>query len=90
MKNKMTPQQIKHALEQKGYTQVRIAWECGVTQSFVNRVIFNKGVSHKIRCFIAGIIGRPVGDIWEIKPNPTKPGRPDSRFTPVKSAKRAA
>ncbi len=80
MKQKMTPQQIKHALEKAGYSQTRVGHECGVTQSTVNRIINNTGVSHKVRCFIADIIGRPVTDIWEVKPNPTKRGRPDSRF----------
>lgn len=78
-KTKMTPLQIKYALESAGYTQVRVAEECGVTQPSVNLVIHNRGTSYKIRCFIAKTIGRDVRDIWDIKDNPTKVGRPDSR-----------
>ncbi len=76
----MTPERIKYELAKAKYTQTRVGYECGVTQSAVNRVIHNLSASHKVRCFIADIIGKPVTDIWHIKPNPTKPGRPDSRF----------
>jgi predicted XRE-type DNA-binding protein len=76
----MTPIQIRHALEQAGYTQVDVAQECGVTQPSVNLVINNRGTSHRIRCHIASLIGRQVDEIWEIKDDPTKTGRPLSRL----------
>jgi predicted XRE-type DNA-binding protein len=75
----MTPAQIKYELEKAGYTQVRVADEFGVSQPSVNLVIHNKGTSHGLRCFIAKIIGRDVTELWDIKTNPTKAGRPDSR-----------
>ncbi len=75
----MTPERIKYELALAGYTLARVGFECGVSSSAVSRIVNNNGTSHKIRCFIADIIGREVGDIWEVKPNPTKPGRPDSK-----------
>ncbi|WP_321495597.1 hypothetical protein [uncultured Desulfobacter sp.] len=79
VKAKMTPAQIKYELEKAGYTQVRVADEFGCTQPSVNLVIHNKGTSHDLRCFIAQIINRDVTELWDIKDNPTKVGRPDSR-----------
>lgn len=75
---KMTPRQIKHALDDAGYTQVMIAEACDVKQPAVSLVIYNKGTSHKIRCAIAKAIGRDVNELWDIKDNPTKVGRPSS------------
>ncbi len=76
----MTPREIKHALDDAGYTQVMVADACKVSQPFVNLVIHNKSTSHNVRCYIAGKIGRPVEDIWMIRDNPTKPGRPLTRL----------
>lgn len=78
-KAKMTPAQIKYELEKAGYSQVRVADEFGSSQPAVSLVIHNKGTSHDLRCFIAKIIGRDVTELWDIKENPTKVGRPNSR-----------
>lgn len=70
----MTPIQIKHALEQAGYTQTKIADECNVSKPFVTNVIKNTATSHRVRCYIAQIINRPVEQVWTIGTNPAKPG----------------
>lgn len=79
VKTKMTPAQIKYELEKAGYTQALVADEFGCKQPSVNLVIHNRGTSHNLRCFIAKIIGRDVTELWDIKDNPTKVGRPDSK-----------
>jgi lambda repressor-like predicted transcriptional regulator len=70
----MTPIQIKHALEQAGYTQAKIAKECEVSKPFVNKVIKNTATSHRVRCYIAKVIALPVERVWTIGPDPAKPG----------------
>jgi transcriptional regulator with XRE-family HTH domain len=72
----MTPIQIKHALEQAGYTQTKIADECNVSKPLVNKVIKNTATSHRVRCYIAQVIKRPVEQVWTIGSNPAKPGPP--------------
>lgn len=78
----MTPRDIKYALDKAGYSQVMVADACRVSQTMVNLVIHKKTTSHKVRCFIAGIIGREVEEVFEVKANPTKPGRPLTRLQP--------
>ena len=77
-KSKMTPHKINYELAEAGYTQVKVAEVCGVSQTAVNLVIHSKGTSDKVRRFIAKVIGRKAEDIWDIRDNPTKVGRPSS------------
>jgi len=70
----MLPIQIKRALEDAGYTQVMIAEECNVSRPVVSQVIKGICVSHKVRCHIAGILKKPVEEVFVIKPNPTRTG----------------
>lgn len=81
MKRKiMTPIQIKYALEAAGYSQNRVAEICGVSQPLVSQVIYNQTRSHRVRCRIAELIGKPVDRVWEIKKAPGKSGRPLTRL----------
>jgi len=59
----MEPIDIKHALEKAGYTQKKIADQCGVTPTQVKRVI-NGSVSDPVRRAIAKAIGKDVKEIW--------------------------
>ena len=76
----MTPIAIKYALEEAGYSQNRVAEICGVSQPLVSQVIYNRTRSHRIRCRIAELIGRPVDQVWDIKKDPSKSGRPLTRL----------
>lgn len=72
--NTMTPLQIKRAIEDAGHTQTMIAFECKVSRPTVCQVIKKIRASHKVRCRIAEVIGKPVEEVFDIKPNPTKTG----------------
>jgi len=74
----MTPIQIKHALEAAGYTQARVAKECEVSTSFISQVIKKTAKGHRVRCYIAEILNRPVEDLFDIDPNPVKTGPRDN------------
>ena len=56
--------EIKHALDKAGCTQVRIALECGVSKTMINKVINGTAVSLRVREAIARVINRPVKAIW--------------------------
>ncbi|MCG8640591.1 MAG: hypothetical protein MI862_12700 [Desulfobacterales bacterium] len=75
----MTPRKIINDLSTAGYTQVRVADECSVSQPFIHQVIYGTSTSHRVRCFIANVIDRSVEEIWDVKNNPSKVGRPSSR-----------
>lgn len=49
----MSPIERKHALERAGYTQMRIANECGVTIQTVNTVLRGICTSYRVQCYIA-------------------------------------
>lgn len=72
--NTMTRTQIKRALEDAGYTQMRLAQELNVSHVTIHGVIKGTCVSHRIRCRIAKAIGKPVEEVFRIKPNPSKTG----------------
>lgn len=72
----MTPEQIKKALEAVEISQAGLARDLNVSRSLINQVINNNAISHRVRCHVAKAIGRPVGEIWHIKNNPHKVGRP--------------
>lgn len=74
MPKPMTPIDIKHALEKAGYTQVEIAEECEVSVPTVNQTIKGTTTSHRIRLCIAKKIGKPVEEVFNVSPNPSKPG----------------
>ena len=76
----MTPIAIKYALEEAGYSQNRVAEICGVSQPHVSMVIYNRTRSHRVRCEIAKLIGRSVDQIWDVKKDPSKIGRPLTRI----------
>ncbi len=74
MKKPMTPTEIKKALSMAGHSKADIAVGCEVSKSHVHRVINNTVTSHRVRCYIAQKIKRPVEEVWSIVKNPTKPG----------------
>ena len=59
----MEPIDIKHALEKAGFTQKKIADQCGVTPTQVKRVI-NGSVSGSVRRAIAKAINKDIKEIW--------------------------
>lgn len=75
----MTPKQIKRAIEDAGLDQAGLADDLGKSRSLIHQVIHNTSTSHPVRCHIAKAINRPVDELWEIKKNPTKIGRPRGR-----------
>lgn len=72
----MTPKEIKRILFERDLSISGLARDLKVSRSMVHQVIHNKAVSHRVRCHIARAVGRPVGEIWKIKKDPTRPGRP--------------
>ena len=77
MKTKtLNPEQIKQALDNAGISQAGLARDLNVSRVHIHHVIHNNTVSHRVRCHIAKAINRPVNDLWEIKEDPTKAGRP--------------
>ena len=72
----MTPEEIRSALKTKNITVAAIARDVGKTHQAVRLVVNGDSVSHEIRLHIAKCIGCPVGDVFAVKPNPTKKGRP--------------
>ena len=72
----MTPEQIKKALDDIDVSQSGLARDLWITPQMVNKIIHNRAVSHRVRCHVAKAVGRPVAEIWEIKKNPDKKGRP--------------
>jgi transcriptional regulator with XRE-family HTH domain len=74
--NTLTPDQIKQALADQGISQAGLARDLNVSRSHIHSVIHNRLASHRVRCHIARAINRPVNDLWEIKENPTRNGRP--------------
>lgn len=75
----MTPKEIKAALLAADISQAGLARDLGVSRSLIYQVIHNDATSHRVRCHIAKAVGRPVGEIWQIKQHPTRVGRPLSR-----------
>lgn len=75
----MTPKQIKQALDNADISQAGLARDLGVSRSLIYQVIHNSATSHRVRCHIARAVGRPVSDLWEIKKNPARVGRPMTR-----------
>lgn len=72
----MTPKQIKRALDDVGISQAGLARDLNVSRSMVAMVINNKATSHRVRCHIARAIHRSVEEIWNIKKDPARIGRP--------------
>lgn len=75
----MTPIQIKRAIEDAGLDQAGLADDLGRSRSLIHQVIHNTSTSHPVRCHIAKAINKPVEDLWDIKKNPSKAGRPRGR-----------
>lgn len=75
----MTPKEIKQAIEDRDLSQAGLARDLGVSRSLIYQVIHNNATSHRVRCHIAKAINKPVNEIWEIKRNPTRVGRPLGR-----------
>lgn len=72
----MTPKQIKQALAAADISQAGLARDLGVSRTLIYQVIHNNSTSHRVRCHIAKAVGRPVGELWDIKDNPVRIGRP--------------
>ena len=72
----MTPEQIIQALDNVEISQAGLARDLNVSRSLIHQIIYNKATSHRARCHIAKAIKRSVGEVWTIKKDPTKVGRP--------------
>ena len=72
----MTPEQINAALKTAGITPAGIARDINKSNTAVCLVINGSSVSHPIRLHIAKCLGRPVEEVFIVKENPTKKGRP--------------
>jgi transcriptional regulator with XRE-family HTH domain len=72
----MTPKEIKRALDDVDISQAGLARDLDVSRSMVAMVIHNKAASHRVRCHIAKAIGLPVEEVFKVKRNPTRIGRP--------------
>jgi transcriptional regulator with XRE-family HTH domain len=70
----MSTIEIQYAIAKAGLSQSEIAEDLEVSHSLVSQVIRNVSASHRVRCYIADKIKRPVEEVFEIKKNPTKPG----------------
>ncbi len=73
----MTPNEIRGALVEKDIQQSGLARDLGVAKSVVGEVITGKTTSYRVQCHIAKAIGRPVDEVFAIKP--TRKGRPLGR-----------
>jgi len=60
----MKPDQIKQALEEKGYSLSIVATALGLNLSHVSSVIYQHTTSYKVASAIAKIIGKPVEAIF--------------------------
>ncbi len=60
----MKPEQIKQALEEKGYSLSIVATALGLNLSHVSSVIYQHTTSYKVAAAIAKIIGKPVDVIF--------------------------
>jgi len=72
----MTPKEIKRALFEADISMAGLARDLNVSRSMIAQVVQNTAVSHRVRCHVARAIGRPVDEVWEIKKNPSRTGRP--------------
>ncbi len=78
-KTPMKPDEIRGALAKRGIQQSGLARDLDVVKSVISQVITGKTVSYRVQCHIAKAIGRPVEEVFTIKPNPTRKGRPLGR-----------
>ncbi len=60
----MTPLEIKHAIENAGSTQRKIARDCGVSDNMVRMVRLGERASRHIAEKISLTINRPINEIW--------------------------
>ena len=61
----LTGDRIIRLLRKKGYTQIRIARELGVSHPAVHYIIYGKSKSRRIQERIAEIIGRPMDQVFK-------------------------
>lgn len=55
---------IRHALEEKGYSQKKLSDELNVTKTMIYLVIQKKTTSCRIKNRIAEIIQKPFIEVW--------------------------
>jgi lambda repressor-like predicted transcriptional regulator len=60
----MDPIDIKYLLEKSGHIQSDVARIRGCSRALVCRVIHGKDTSAPTQKVIAGLIGRPVKELW--------------------------
>lgn len=72
----MTAAEIKKALLQCNVQQSGLARDLGVAPSIISQVISGRTVSYRVQCHIAKAIGKPVSQVFLLKADPTKKGRP--------------
>jgi len=60
----MHPAEIKAALEIQGYSQAKIAEECGVQRSTVSMVVNGRGRSQQVEQRIAAVLRKSLGEVW--------------------------
>jgi len=73
------PKQIKQELEAADISQAGLARDLKVSRSLIHQVIHNQSISHRVRCHIAKAVNRPVNELWEVKANHSRVGRPLTR-----------
>ena len=61
----MEPIKIKHALEERGYRQTKLAKELEVSKSMVYLTINKKTTSKRIQDRICQIIGYTFEEVWK-------------------------
>lgn len=64
--------EISYRLRRLGLTQARIAHALGVAPSVVSNTIRGRTTSHRVACYIAGLLGDDLCQLWpgryEFKP----------------------
>lgn len=66
--------EISYRLRRLGLTQTQIAHELSVAPSVVSNTIRGRTTSHRVACYIAGLLGDEIHQLWpgryEFKPRP--------------------
>ncbi|MFG5411394.1 helix-turn-helix domain-containing protein [Piscinibacter sakaiensis] len=64
----MHPEEIKAGLRMRGITLAALADEAGVSRSMLSHVVNGHARSAHLMERIAGILGRPISEIWAERP----------------------
>lgn len=75
----VTGDDIAYALALKGYSQARVARECGVKPPVVCTVIHGSDTSYNVASYIAALLNQPMNRLW-----------PDGRYSRAPRERRVA